>query len=174
MREHQIFNIKEFLNLLEKKQQGLTTDDEDRYLRHLIATNDEAEYWYKLYIKLFPKPRLNLGRKRASTTNYPVIILALLLLCISVLGYIYLRKKTAPVHHTVQRFSGASFKNIIEQAENDYNVQIVFDQIEISEMHASGVLAPDKISLSLFLDQLTLPAGLKYYKDSSGIIHICK
>ncbi|KAA2238811.1 DUF4974 domain-containing protein [Chitinophaga agrisoli] len=168
------FNVKIFLDLLEKKQLGFTIDEEDHYLIELIATNDEAEYWYKVYTRQFPEPRLNLGRKRAVTTNYPIIIFALLLLGISVYGYFYLNKKAAPVQRIEQRFSGTSFKDIMEEAEKDYGVHIVFDEVNIQEMRASGVRAPDKISLVQFLDYLTQPTGLRYYKDPSGTIHISR
>ncbi len=178
--------LEEFDELLLKNRLGFASDEDNCRLIELMAT-DEVRQRYEDTKETYPDVKFNIECKPEAQKPEPQkpkrrvpwlaislafsgILIAVTFALTFAFGLYFFTKSLNTTYKPEHGFYDKPLKDVIEKAGKHYGKTILLDQPGIGDIPASGGL--DNVPLDDFLYNLTIPHKLKYYTDTSGVIHI--
>jgi hypothetical protein len=164
------FNADHFLLLLLSQKEGLTTREEDDYIRKEIARNAEAATVFRDLQCTFPQESFELPRPR-SRMNWAIAATVVLLLTAGAIYSLSRYWRIVPIAerkvHQVENISIREVAAIIEEA---YSVKVYFDDKQVADRRFWGRIDTRK-PIEEFLGDLHLSNGVEYAFDDDGNVH---
>lgn len=169
------FDAEQFLLLLLSQQKGLTTRQEDEYIRVEIERNEEAAGMFRDLQNTYPEESFELTPRRRPKKW---AVAAVILFFVVVTGTLYslsrhYRILIIPVQevkeNTVYQIENKSIREIAGILERHYKVKVYFDSERVADYHFYGIIDTGK-PIEVFLGDLQF-SGIEYLFDEKGNIH---